>query len=180
MLRFSLLVLICFLFISCSPKKLTTNEITKEKQSIENTINAFWKAYESKDVAALDKMVSKSPEFIFFGTDSAEVSNNLTLWDKHKRDDFKLFESLKTGTLRNFAIQIDSYGNLASTVYEIPLDMVIGGKNEYGLFRCAMTFIKEKGDWQLVQGMGAFATVGQSSAELVKAMEEEKAKEKKK
>jgi hypothetical protein len=180
MFRLSLILLISFLFISCGPRKLTTDEITKEKQSLEKIINTFWKTYESKDVAALDKMISTSPEFIFFGTDSAEVSKNLTLWDKHKKDDFELFESLKTGALRNFVIQIDSYGTLASTVYEIPLDMVIGGKDEYGLFRCAMSFVKEKGEWHLIHGMSAFATVGRSSAELVKAMEEEKAKEKKK
>jgi len=180
MLRLSFLLLICFLFVSCGPRKLTTEETAKEKQSIENIINTFWKSYESKDIAALDKMISTSPEFIFFGTDSAEVSNNLTIWDKHKRDDFELFESLKTGALRNFVIQIDSYGTLASTVYEIPLDMVIGGKNEYGLFRCAMTFVKEKGEWHLIHGMFAMATIGQSSAELVKALKEEKAKEKKK
>jgi hypothetical protein len=43
-----------------------------------------------------------------------------------------------------------------------------------------MTMTKESNEWHIIQSMGAFATVGQSSEELLAKMKEEKTKEKKK
>ena len=170
--RFISLLVIAALVSGCGPKKLNVQDIAREKKAVESVITTFWKAYESKDLAAMDKFLSTSPEVVFFGTDSAEVVKSPAQWEIQKRDDMQLFEAFKAGELRNLSIQVDSYGELASSVCEIPLDMKIGGQMSHSLARIAMTMKKEKGDWRTIQGMLAFATVGQSSAELVAKMKE--------
>jgi hypothetical protein len=56
--------------------------------------------------------------------------------------------------------------------------MTFAGKPMHSLIRASNLLKKENGEWCFVQGMIAFASVGQSSAEIVAKMKE--AKEKKK
>jgi ketosteroid isomerase-like protein len=153
-------------------------DVAKEKKAVESVLDNFWKAYEAKDAAAMDKLVSPTLGIMFFGTDSAEVIKSTAQWEAQKKDDMQLFESFKAGEPRNVSTQIDSYGELASAICEIPVDMTIGGQMSHSLARFAVTMRNENGGWRIIQGMVAFATVGQSSAELVAKMKEPKQEKK--
>lgn len=178
MYRTMLVLLVASLLVGCSPQKLTVEDIAKEKKAVDVVLANFWKAYEMKDVAAMSKLLSPSSGIMFFGTDSVEVMKSAAQWDAEMKDDMQLFDSFKAGEPRNLSTQIDSYGELASTICEVPVDMTIAGQMSHSLARLAVTMKNDKGEWHIVQGMVAFATVGQSSAELVAKMKEPKQEKK--
>lgn len=164
----------------CAPKALTPEQVAQEKESIKTAIENFSKGYEAKDAKAIMNMFSSAPDFMFFGTDVAEVIKSWAAFDTLKEYDFQLFESVKFGELQHLSIQVSSDGSLASAVYQVPMEMKMGGQTSSSMFRFAFTFKKEDGSWKVVQGMAAFPSTGQSSAELVKQMSEKKAEEAKK
>jgi len=175
-MRHVILVLFSIVLIAgCGPQKLTDEQIATEKKAIEGLITKFHSAYEAKDVAGITDLFSKG-ELMFFGTDSAEVLKNASDVQKEFKADSELVGSAKLGTTRNLSIQVASMGDLASAVYEVPADIVIGGKSSHALIRFAMTFKKENNVWKIVQVEVAFATTGQSSAELVEKMKAAKKK----
>jgi len=172
------IILVAIIMFGCGPKKLTTEDIIKEKEAIKSLISDFWKAYEQKDASAMLKFFSTSPELLWFGTDSTEVINTIDQWETQMKNDWQLFEKVSFGELRNLSILIDDYGELASALYEAGLDMTIEGKQSHALMRGSNVLVKENGEWRFIQGMLAFASVGQSSAELMEKMKEEKEKKK--
>jgi ketosteroid isomerase-like protein len=175
-MRHVILVLFSIVLIAgCGPQKLTNEQIATEKKAIEGLITKFHSAYEAKDVTGITDLFSKG-ELTFFGTDSAEVLKNASDVQKEFKADSELVGSAKLGTIRNLSIQVASMGDLASAVYEVPGDLVMAGQSSHALIRFAMTFKKENNVWKIVQGEGAFATTGQSSAELVEKMKAAKKK----
>ena len=169
MYRTMLVLLVAALLIGCGPRKLTVEDIAKERKSVEAVLANFWRALEAEDAAKMAQLFSPSG-IVFFGTDSAEVIKSTAQWEAQLKVDSQLFESLKVGEPRNLSTQIDSYGELASTICEVPVEMTIGGEASRLQARFALTMKNEKGEWHIVQGMIALATVGQSSAELVARM----------
>jgi ketosteroid isomerase-like protein len=164
------------LLAGCGPKGLTPEQVALEKEAIKAEIANFHKGYEAKDGKAIMNLFSTAPDFMFFGTDVAEVVKSWAAFDTLKGYDFQLFESVKFGELQHLAIQMSSDGSLASAVYQVPMEMKMGGQTSTSMFRLAFTFKKEDGSWKAVQGMAAFPSTGQSSAELVKKMHETKPK----
>ncbi len=174
MLRLVSVFMVVALLSGCGPSKLSPADIASEKQAIESLVNDFWKAYDTKDLAATTKVFSNSGELMFFGTDSAEVIRNIAEWESQAKNDWELFQSVKFGQMKNVSTVVSSDGELGSIVCEMPADLTIGGEQTHVLFRFAGTMRKEQAEWRLVQGMVAMATVGQSSAELVAKMNQEK------
>jgi len=164
------------LLAGCAPKGLTPEQVAQEKEAIKTAIAGFHKDYEAKDGKAVMSLISAAPDFMFFGTDVAEVIKSSAEMDTLKEYDFQLFESVKFGELQHLAIQVSNDGSLASAVYQVPFEMKMAGQTSSSMFRLAFTFKKENGSWKIVQGMAAFPTTGQSSAELVKKMQETKPK----
>jgi ketosteroid isomerase-like protein len=164
------------LLVGCAPKALTPEQVAQEKEAIKAAIANYHKGYETKDVEIFKNLISDSPDFMFFGTDVAEVIKSSAEMDTQKQYDFQLFESTKFGETQDLAIQISSDGSLASSVYQVPVEMKMGGETSNATLRFAFTFIEENGSWKIIQGVAAMATTGQSSAELVKKMHETKAK----
>jgi ketosteroid isomerase-like protein len=164
------------LLAGCAPKGLTPEQVAHEKQAIKTAIADFQKSYEAKDAKAVMNLFSTAPEFMFFGTDVAEVVKSWAAFDTLKGYDFQLFESAKFGEIEDLAIQVSNDGSLASAVYQVPFEMKVTGQTSTSMFRLAFTFKKENGSWKAIQGMAAFPTTGQSSAELVKKMHETKPK----
>ena len=174
MYRFIWLLLVVALLSGCGRQKTTPVDTAKEKQAIESAITKFGKAYESKDLSTMTTLLSTSGELMWFGTDSAEVIKSVAQWETQMKNDWQVFESVKFGEVRNLSIQVASDGQLASAVYEVPLDMTIGGQLSHALFRFGCALKKENGEWRYIQGVAGVATVGQSSAELVAKMKEAK------
>lgn len=173
MVRTIVFFLAVTLIAGCGPAKLSPEEIATEKKAIESAVSGFWKAYESRDMAAVSKSLTSTGELLFFGTDSAEVIRSREQWETQVQHDWELFQTLKVGDLRNLSILLSDDARLGSAVCEIPMQMTVGGQESHALFRYAATLRKEAGEWRLVTGMAAVATVGQSSAVLVAKMKEE-------
>lgn len=168
MARIIVAMLAASLWISgCGPEKLTPAEQAREKMAVEAVVAGFWKAHETKDARSMNRFLTASPDFLFFGSDSAEVIRTRAQWEAQKRDDVQLFESLRCGALKNFSVLIDERGEFATALGEIPLDVQTGGEGSHSLDRFALVMTKEQGEWRIRQGLITFATVGQSSAELV-------------
>jgi SnoaL-like domain len=161
-------LLLPFALASCSGHgKMSSQDLANEKLVVQATVTRFWKAYEQKDLTTITKLLSTSGELTFFGTDSAEVIKSLAQWEALMKNDWKLFDSTHFGDPQNVSIQVSNHGELASLVYEVPDVSLVEGTQVESLDRFAMTLIKENGEWRIIQGMTAVATVGQSSADLV-------------
>jgi ketosteroid isomerase-like protein len=170
-------VILCAgLLFGCGPKQLSVDDLAKEKTAVEAVVSNFWKAYEAKDAEAMNKFLPQSSAIMFFGTDSAEVIKTSNDWKTQMKNDMQLFDAFKAGEPRNVATEVTGDGMLASTICEIPVEMKMGGKRAHSLTRMAFTMKKENDQWHIVQGMVAFATNGQSSAELLAKMKTPKHK----
>ncbi|PYU66668.1 MAG: hypothetical protein DMG49_21415 [Acidobacteria bacterium] len=153
--------------LACVMQKKSAKYMEREKSEVAATLVKFWQAYERKNLAAMSGMLTASSDFTFFGSDAAEVTRSRHDWEYLMQKDWQLFETTKFGEPRNLAIQISDDRNLASAVYEVQDVSLIEGKNVESLDRFAITMRKENGDWRIVQGMTAVATVGESSAEIM-------------
>lgn len=157
------------LLTGCTEKK-PAPDMAKEKAAVEAAINGFDQAYQSKDFEALKKLFSSSPDMVWFGTDSAEVIMGIAGWQAQTTADWLLFESIKMGEPRHLSILIDNDAQLASAIYEVSVDAVIGGKPAHLILRFASTLRKENGEWRFAQGAVGNTTVGQSSVEMLAQM----------
>ena len=162
------IVLLVLLATGCGLQKPAAVDVAKEKEAIKAVIDAFGQAYQARDLAGVSKLVSASGEFLFFGTDAAEVMRSKADFEAQMNADWQALESAKIGEPRNLAIQVSSDGQLAFAVWETTFDVVAGGKPAQATIRIADGFRKEDGQWRVIQGVVSAATVGQSSAELAK------------
>lgn len=162
-------------FISgCGPKKLTQEDIIKEKKAVESVALSYNKLVAAKNTEAILNLFSNSSEHIFIGTDSAEVFKNKDQLKSHLEVDWQLLDVSKVGDLRNVSILISTDGQLASMLYEIPWDMNFAGQQMHVIVRFAMTMTKESNEWHIIQGLAQIATVGQSSEDLLAQMKKVK------
>jgi len=141
-------------------------EVDRDRAEVVATVMRFWQAYERKDLAALSNMLTAADDFIFFGSDAAEVVRTRGKWEELMRNDWQLFETIRFAEPRNIAVQMSADKQLASIVYEVTDFSLVEGKKIESLDRFAMTMRKEAGAWRVVQGMTAVATKGESSAEI--------------
>jgi len=167
MRRLSFLLLTLSFVIGCVQPEMTADQKATEIEAIKSQITKFFIAYEVRDVELAKSVVSPSGDFHAFGTDAAEVMRNQSDFEKQVEDDLKLFESVKTGELKNLSVQISNNADLASAYYEIPVVVTIGGETSKSMLRFAQTFRKENGEWRMVQSIASSPSTGQSSAELV-------------
>ena len=169
----SLLVVIALL-TSCTPKRLTREDIAKEKKAVESVAINYCKLVAAKDTDAVLGLFSNSPELMLLGTDTAEVFKSKAQLKSLLEVDWQLFDVTKVGDLQNVSILISKDGGLASILYEVAWDLDLAGQKTHALFRYAMTMVKENGDWHIIQLLGQTATVGQSSEDLLEQMKKVK------
>lgn len=174
MYRLIAVLLIGFLISGCGPKKLTLDDIAKEKKAIESVAVDYNNQVAAKNTDAILKLFSNSPEFVFIGTDSAEVFRSMNQCRSHLEVDWQLLDVSRVGDLRNVSILISNDGDLASMLYEVPWDMNFAGQTMHALVRFAMTMTKENSEWHIIQGLGQMATVGQSSEDMLAQMKNAK------
>lgn len=174
MYRLMGVLLIGFLFAGCSPKRLTLDDIAKEKKAIESVAVDYNKLVAAKNTEAILKLFSNSSEFILIGTDSSEVFKNKDQLKSLYEADWQLFEVPRVGDLRNVSILVSNDGELAAMLYEVPWDMNFAGQTMHSLVRYAMTMRKENNEWHIIQLLCQMATVGQSSEDLLAQMKKVK------
>jgi len=153
MKRLSLIICAFLIILGCDPKQITLEQANQERKAVESQINKFLDSYAAKDLAAIRDLVSSSGEVLIFGTDSAEVNRSVSDFEKQMKNDWQLIASAKHGQSRNLSIQIANSGDFASSVFEVPFDLVFLGQSTHALFRFSFSFIKENNRWLIVQGM---------------------------
>jgi|GEM_PF-5911336 len=162
-------IIITFSIIAgCNHDEISDEQRKSETEKIRTRIETFTAAYEKKDMNALIALLSSSNSFYFLGSDVAEKNFNISDFRNQIDHDWELFDSINFGQIRNESIIIADSDDLAVAIYEIPVLSKVGNSHSKFVMRMTNTFVKENGVWQLIQGMVAIPSVGESSAELIK------------
>jgi ketosteroid isomerase-like protein len=144
-------------FLGCGEEKLTQEEIEDTKQEIRDLITKQGKAYASGNMEYFKNSVSD--DILEFGTSKNGVATNKEEWIEAFRDDFKALDTMNidfSEKLRHLSIQVSETGDMASAIFEAPYTMTYKEKQFPGLFRMAVTWRKENGEWKIVQWLAAY------------------------
>ncbi len=150
----------------CGQRPSSPERMAAERQAVEGLVAAFWKAHESSDPAPTSRLLASSSDLLLFGTDAAEVMRTRAQWEAQVKADYEVVQAMKFGPPKNLSVLLAGDGASASVLCEIPGELTIGGKGQQAVFRFAAGVRKEGGEWRIVQGMVAVATVGESAAEV--------------
>lgn len=167
---FAILFIAALLVTGCKSEKLSSDQINSEKDKIKARIESFLISYTKKDMNTIINMLSASKEFHFLGSDVSEINKNKSDFQNQLDQDWKLFDSVQFGEIRNLSIRISDCGDLAVAVYDAPMTVVVKGNQSKFFFRMSNTFVKENNLWQLVQGLASIPSVGESSVELIQKL----------
>lgn len=170
----SIIFIVTFIISGCKSDNLTTEQINSESVKIKTRIESFLQSYSKKDINTVITMLSTSKEFHFLGSDISEISRSKSDFQNQLDQDWKLFDSIHFGEIRNLAVKISVCGDLAVAVYEAPMTVVVRSNQSKFIFRMANTFVKENGLWQLVQGLASIPSIGESSVELIQKLNQQK------
>lgn len=173
-----ILILVAFIAFGCSKKeeqsqvkKSTATELALDKRSIQELIENFDLTYSIKNPEGLKKFFAADADLVLFGTDSAEFNHGIEQIDKHYRDDIQLFATAMFTPPTNVFIEVDSYGEVATALYQTDIS---GNTYDMKPYRTTLhimfLLVKQNGEWKIEQGNISAATTGQSSAEQVKKM----------
>ncbi len=157
------------LFAGCDNNKLTQDQINTEKNVIIARIESFIVSYQKKDLSTILSMLSSSNDFLFFGSDLAEIVKSKADFQNQLIQDWKLFESIQFGDLRNVDILISNSGDFANSIFEVPMKAVISETPSSITIRMDLCFLKEDRVWKIRQALVSIPSVGQSSSELVQS-----------
>jgi len=167
------LIIPIFFLGSCIQSELTPDEIIKVKETIETQIQVMRKAYNLKDVEAVKGLVSESEDILVFGTDAAEVMKSASDWEQQMKNDFQLFDYADFGEAKYQSIKVSRYGDMAASVTESLVMMVIKADTFNLLLRFAFTWKLENGSWHIVQGNVSAPSENQLSQVLKEQMDKE-------
>jgi hypothetical protein len=167
---FVILFITTLLLSGCKSEKLTSDQVDTEKDKIKTRIESFLISYAKKDMNTITTMLSASKDFNFLGSDVSEINKNKSDFQNQLDQDWKLFESVHFGEIRNLSIRISECGDLAVAVFDAPMTVTVKGNQSKFFFRMSNTFLKENNLWQLVQGLASIPSVGESSVELIQKL----------
>lgn len=165
-----ILFIIAVLVTGCKSENLTSEQIDTERDKIKTRIESFLISYAKKDLNTILSMLSSSQDFKFLGSDVSEINNNKSDFQNQLDQDWKLFDTVQFGEIRNLSVMISGNGDLAIAVFDAPMTVVVNGNQSKFIFRMANTFTKENGLWMLVQGLVSIPSVGESSVELIQKL----------
>ena len=147
--------------------KFSEDQKNVEKEKLKSRIQSFFLAYENKNMDEIISMLSSSDDFFYFGSDVSEIGGSKAKFQNQMDMDWKLFNKVKFGEIKNNSIFISDDGSFASSMLEIPFNVVISDNPSSFIFRVSLTFTNESGVWRIVQALFSVPSVGQSSVELV-------------
>jgi hypothetical protein len=159
------------ILIGCNSNRLNQDQLNTEKDVIRARIESFLIAYKAEDLNTMLPMLSSSKNFLFFGSDLAEINRSKSDFQNQLVQDWKLFDSIEFGELRNVDIAISKSGDFANTLFEVPMKVMINKVPSSFTMRFDLSFVEEDGVWKIKQGLVYVPSVGQSSAELVQSKE---------
>ncbi len=153
MKKLILLLAAIVLLVSCGSKKkyLSPLEIENEKKAVEQVLNEYNKAFEQKDFAKVVETLAD--EVIFFGTDSSEVIKTFADYKKAIEKQWRYYDKIQYGPLRDVSIQMDDNGTIASIIYGVNADYMRNGQNSNFYLRIARILKKKNDKWLIVSGI---------------------------
>ncbi|MCO5250472.1 MAG: nuclear transport factor 2 family protein [Candidatus Kapabacteria bacterium] len=155
-MRFSLqiiLILIASFFLACQPKPkfLSPLEIQNEKEKVQKVIVDFHTALEDKNFGKLVETLAD--EVIFFGTDSSEIIKTFADFKMAIDQQWKDYDHIDYGELRDVSIQMDDNATLASIIYGTNAVITKGGVDVEYYLRIARILRKKDDRWLIVSGI---------------------------
>lgn len=155
-MRFSLptiLILIASFFVACQPKPkfLSPVEIQNEKDKVQNVIVDFHVALEEKNFGKLVETLAD--EVIFFGTDSSEIIKTFADFKMAIDKQWKDYDQIDYGELRDVSIQMDDNATLASIIYGTNAVITKKGVSVEYYLRIARILRKKSDRWLIVSGI---------------------------
>jgi ketosteroid isomerase-like protein len=165
---------ILLLFTACKPPVSHLGDAAAEKQAVQAEAENWVKWVSANNADSTVALFADSAELRIFGSDSTDFFTTKDQLKRHMEVNAKLgMQTIRTGVFRHVLITLSNTHDLANMVFEIPWDIRIGGQDMHALIRYSMTMKKQEGRWRIVTIMDQFATVGQSSEEMLKQMEQQ-------
>lgn len=164
-------LLTILLMIACDSPKPSQDQINVEKDIIRARIESFLISYQNKDLDTILSMLTSSKNFLFLGSDLAEINKSKSDFQNQLVQDWKLFDSITFGDIRNIDIVISKSFDIANAIFEVPMKVVISKIPSALTIRFDLSFTNEKGVWKIQQGLVYVPSIGQSSSELVQSKE---------
>lgn len=170
------ILIFSILFLTgCSNNKEHSEEQLKiEKEKIKSQIGSFLSAYENKNMDKIISMLSNSSSFFYMGSDLNEIGRSKADYQNQMDMDWRLFDSIKFGKIKNSSVIISPDDKLASALIESTIEAMISGNSSSFTVRMSYTLVNENGVWKIVQNLVSVPSVGQSSVELVQKKESAK------
>jgi len=158
-------LLVFALLSGCGPKALTPEDISRENKAIGVVVATFWRAYESKNWSAMNRLFTAFGEFFCYGADSVVGTKAPWLPSGYEA----AFPTVTLGQISKASILLlDSRGELASVTCQIQVNMEAGGARTPTLARYAAALRKEDGEWRILHCMAAFPVCHPSVGRLAK------------
>ncbi len=152
-----LLISSVLFFLGCGEQKLSQEAIEDIKVEIRTLISEHAEAYENRNIEHFKNAVSD--EILSFGTTKATIATNTDEWAELFQRDFQTMDSapytLKFEEPENLSIQVSETGDMATAVYDISYELSFEGEIYPSLYRMAITWRKENGEWKIVHWLAA-------------------------
>ncbi len=141
------------------------------KEELLNELKAFFEAYGRKDVDKIKNKVAKGSHIVAFGTDIDEIMTSDKEWSDLVDSDFKLMEQIEFFPPDYANVQISENGNMGTVFCQNKVKIKMHDQSNTVPTRIAATFVRDSGDWKIVQWMASFPTEGHSTNEILQDKE---------
>jgi len=144
---------LCYLIVIVLSLSGCTGKIDKgnEVEAVEDLLDRFISAFETKDLALLSAVFSHDDDMINFGTDADEVWIGWDPWKKSFQKQFAAYDKIKIA-FNNVSIKIHSSGEIAWFSAFMAVD-ITSNERPFHYDDMRMTGVAEKRDsaWVFVQ-----------------------------
>lgn len=148
------LILALLMLNACGPTKkkaLTPLELEQEKQAVAKVLEDYNIAFENKDFSKVVETLAD--EVIFFGTDSSEVIKTFADYKAAIEKQWKYFDNVHYGPLKDISIQMDDNATLATIIYGVNADFTKGDSTHSYYLRVARILKKKADKWLIISGI---------------------------
>jgi ketosteroid isomerase-like protein len=130
-----------------------SGNMTAEEKSILDAFGKYLDSYSKRDIEGCMSSIAQSKPVTIFGTNENEVFASRGEVRSAFERDFGSMTDIRWGAQRNVRVEVST--TLASLLVELPLFYRSEGKDVETLFRYALTFTFEGGQWKICSGMAS-------------------------
>jgi len=127
--------------------------MNNEEQAVLEVVMNLLDSYSKRSVEGCMSAMAASKPILLFGTSDNDVFRTTEDVRAAFTKDFASMINIRWGERRN--IHVESTSTLASVIVELPISYQSDGENVETLYRYALTFTKEGGQWKICSGMAS-------------------------